>query len=121
MLDDHTFLCDTGASCHLTNSLEGMSDMVKSDCQIKIGSGKQLSSKIVGTKNMVITHKDGSTMDITLENCRYVPDLWVSLFSVNKALASGYNLANDGLKIILTKGKSKKSALMKYSSQIMVM
>ena len=51
-------MCDTGASCHLTNSLEGMSDMVKSDCQVRISSGKQLNLNIDNIKHMVTVYKD---------------------------------------------------------------
>ena len=98
-----TFICDTGASCHLTNSLEGMFDKKTSPCKIKIGSGEQMDSTIVGTKKVVALYKDGGKQELSLTNCRYVPELWINLFSVNKALTNGYKLSNDGMLITLTK------------------
>ena len=43
-------------------------------------------------------------MDVTLYEVKYVPELWMNLFSLNKALKNGYTLSNKGLSICLTKG-----------------
>jgi hypothetical protein len=56
-----TFLCDSGASCHFTNSLEGMTDLHKHDGQIKIGDGKPLRATMIGTKHVMALQKDGSS------------------------------------------------------------
>jgi hypothetical protein len=36
---------------------------------------------------------------------KFVPDLWINLFSIGKALKNGFNLGNDGETIKLMKGK----------------
>ena len=59
-----TFICDTGASCHLTNSLEGMNNITKYDGQIKIGNGKPLQALRMGDKHVVAIQKDGTTQDL---------------------------------------------------------
>jgi hypothetical protein len=46
-----TFLCDNGASCHFTNSLEGMTNLYKHDGQIKIGDGKPMKATMIETKH----------------------------------------------------------------------
>jgi hypothetical protein len=38
---------------------------------------------------------------------KYVPELWVNLFSIGKALKNGFNIGNKGIRIHLTKGKTK--------------
>ena len=83
--------------------MEGMSDIKNSPCQVKIGSGQQMSSTVIGTKHVMAIHKDGTRQELKLVDCRYVPELWVNLFSVNKALTNGFKLSNNGLVIKLTK------------------
>ena len=80
-----------------------MSDIKNSSCQAKIGSGQQMSSTVIGTKHVMAIHKDGTRQELKLVDCRYVPELWVNLFSVNKALTNGFKLSNNGLVIKLTK------------------
>jgi hypothetical protein len=41
----------------------------------------------------------------TLEDVKFVSDLWINLFSIRKALKNGFNLCNEGETIKLTKGK----------------
>jgi hypothetical protein len=40
---------------------------------------------------------------VTLKEVKYVPELWVNLFSINKALKNGINLSNKDLMISLKK------------------
>ena len=40
----NTFLCDTRASCHLTNSLEGMTDLIECPADVRIGNGAPMKS-----------------------------------------------------------------------------
>ena len=39
-INDNIWIADSGASCHMTNSLEGMTDLKTDYSKIKIGSGK---------------------------------------------------------------------------------
>ena len=103
VITSDTFICDTGSSCHLTNSMEGMTNTRRDVCQIKIGSGQKMTSTIIGTKKVVAVQKDGSKQSIMLKDCRFVPELWVNLFSVNKALSNGFKISNEGLTIKLKK------------------
>jgi hypothetical protein len=40
---------------------------------------------------------------VTLKEAKYVPELWVNLISISKALKNGFNLSNKGLIISLKK------------------
>jgi hypothetical protein len=59
-----------------------------------VGNGKSMmSTKVESLKRQVI-QVDGSGLDITLHEVRFVPKLWFDFFSVNKALKNGYHLNN---------------------------
>jgi hypothetical protein len=60
-------LGDSGASCHMTDSNEGMYNCRDIKSPIKIGDGRTLYATKIGTKKLVVIQKDGSTLDITLE------------------------------------------------------
>jgi hypothetical protein len=38
---------------------------------------------------------------------KYVPELWVNLFSIGKALAGGFQIGNKGVMLSLMKGSFK--------------
>jgi hypothetical protein len=48
--------------------------------------------------------ENGEKLIVTLENVKYVPELWINLFSIGKALKYGFNLSNDGEIIKLSNG-----------------
>jgi hypothetical protein len=43
-------------------------------------------------------------MSVTLKKVKYVPELWLNMFSISKALKNGFDLSNKGLMISLKKG-----------------
>jgi hypothetical protein len=53
--------------------------------------------------NAKMVHLDGSSVNVTIKEVKYVPELWVNLFSISKALKNGFNLSNNGLMMILKK------------------
>jgi hypothetical protein len=69
-----------------------------------VGNGKSMTATKVGSLKCCIIQVDGSGLEITLHEVKYVPELWVNLFSINKALKKGYKLSNKGLSICLSKG-----------------
>jgi hypothetical protein len=75
---------------------------------VKVGrSGKLLTATKIGKKKMTVIQKDGSTNNIVLREVKYVPELWVNLCSIGKALQNGFNIGNKGIKISLMKGTTK--------------
>ena len=61
----------------------------------------------VGKMKVEIIQQDGSTRQITLTNCKYVPELYCKLFSVTTALAKGFSIGNDDKIVHLGKGDFK--------------
>ena len=97
------WLGDTGASCHMTNDDAGMFDCRQHQSMIKIGNGKSLLSTKIGKKNVLVVQKDGTSVRIVLPNVKFVPELYINLFSITKALSHQWQISNKGIDIILSK------------------
>jgi hypothetical protein len=72
---------------------------------ITVGNGNVMTATKMGKLRCQILQKSGESLVVTLEDVKFVPDLWINLFSIGKALKNGFNLGNDGETIKLMKGK----------------
>ena len=88
----NTWLSDTGSSCHMTNSKEGMFDCSPITSHIKMGNGKSMTATLVGKKRVMAVQKDGTYQTIILNDVKFIPGLWVNLFAINKALEHGFKI-----------------------------
>ena len=107
IIGKNTWLGDTGASCSMTNSMEGMYDIKDIKSKVKVGSGVTLMATKIGKKKVTVVQKDGATQDVTLLNVKYVPGLWVNLLSIGQAIQNGFSISNKGLIITLKKGTTE--------------
>ena len=98
---------DTGASCHMTYSLDGMSKLRPSNTTITIGDWKSITSQQVGTWQGYVTLSNGSQQKITLNDVSYVPELSSNLFSITKALSNKATLSSNGKRIEIRKNNWK--------------
>jgi Zinc knuckle len=105
-LSKDLWLGDSGASCHMTCSDAGMKNCKSINMHIRIGDGKLLKATKIGDKHVTVRQKDGKYFNIVLKDCKYVPDLFVNLFSITKTLDSGWKLSNEGVKIKLSKSNT---------------
>jgi hypothetical protein len=85
----------------------GMYNVCQINSAIKIGNGKTLLATKIGDMRLNIKQSDGTDREIILTECKYVPQLWVNLFSITKALSNGWNISNNGLLISLRKHQHK--------------
>jgi hypothetical protein len=53
---------------------------------------------------MHIIQINGSSIDMRLKEVKYIPELWLNLFSISKALKNGFDLRNKWFMISLKKG-----------------
>lgn len=97
------WLGDSGASCHMTCDEDGMYDCREIKSPIKIGDGRTLYATKIGKKKLMVIQKDGTTLDVVLDECKFVPGLWINLFSITKALGNKWNISNKGQCLILSK------------------
>ena len=95
---------DTGASTHMTNTIEGLYNLREEDTVVQIGNGKKLKSTTVGTLKTIAQQLDGTTIDVKLSNVVYVPELSFNLFSITKAMENGFQVSSKGNIMSLTKG-----------------
>jgi hypothetical protein len=58
----------------------------------------------VGSLKCHVIQIKGSSDNLTLKEVKYVPELWVNLFNITKALKYGFNLSDKWLMISLKKG-----------------
>ena len=100
--DKSFLLLDSGATSHLTNSMEGMKDIVKTDTNIWIGDGTTLKATKEGVKKMTVVQVDGTYQDVNLL-VKFVPNICMNIISMNRLLDKGFSVLNVGPKIILKK------------------
>ena len=108
---------DTGASCHMTNSLNGMIKLKQTNTTIQIGDGKSITGTQVGTWQGFVVNKDGSKSRLTLEEVAYVPTLAMNLFSITKALSNKATLSSNGEMIEVKKNKWKLCFYLKIKTK----
>jgi hypothetical protein len=96
---------------HYVNNYVGMFEVCVINKPIKIGHGNSMvvTATRIGKLRRTIIQCNGTTMDIVLTDVKYVPKLWVNLFSIGKALSGSFKIGNKGLMIYLTNGSFKMS------------
>jgi hypothetical protein len=97
------WLGDTGASCHMTYCDKGMYDFEMVTSNVTVGNGSVMKTHKIGKKKLKFTNSNGKQFNIILENCKYIPDLHVNLFSITQALSNGWTLTNKDKMISLHK------------------
>lgn len=96
---------DSGASCHMTCSLDGMTNLRDIDSPVQVGTGQAIQCTKIGDKRVCAIQSDGSMNDVVLRDCKYVPGLFTNLFSITKALEGGCCISNKGVVMTLSKGQ----------------
>jgi hypothetical protein len=74
---------------------------------ITVGNRSKIKTEKISKLRICIVQYDERKFKITLENVKLVPDLWVNLFRINKALMNGLIIGNESALIKLTKGEIK--------------
>jgi hypothetical protein len=67
--------------------------------QITIGNGHTMVATKLGDLKYEVIQVNGSKFEDTLKELKYVPELWVNLFIINKILKNGFKLSDDGVSI----------------------
>jgi hypothetical protein len=55
----------------------------------------------IGSLKCHVIQLNGSSVNVTLKEFKYVPELWVNLFIIRKVLKNVFDLSNKGLMISL--------------------
>jgi hypothetical protein len=105
-ISDTIWIGVLSASCHMTRTLAGMTDVKDASPHDRVlfGNGDSLKIAKVGSWKGTRILPDGSEERVKLTNVKYVPGLAYNLFSQSAAMRQGWNLSNDGTVLQLTKG-----------------
>jgi hypothetical protein len=92
----------------MRGSLEGMFDMKPYVTDIMVGNNETMASVSKGRYKGIVLQKDGTTVDIVLQDFLYIPKLMLNLFSLTKAIENtGVSLSSKGQIISLTVGTTE--------------
>ena len=80
--NEHTWIGDTGASCHMMNNETGLYEIEWINDRVTLGSGKPMMVTKKGKLKVLIRQSDGSTTYATFNKVKYVPELQVILFGI---------------------------------------
>ncbi|KAK3002003.1 hypothetical protein RJ639_020929 [Escallonia herrerae] len=98
----NTWWVDTGATVHITNSLQGflsVKKLNKGDRNVLVGNGEKAQVEAVGTLHLVLE----SGFNLDLVDTVYVPSMTRNLISVSRLDAYGYSFKfeNKGFSLFL--------------------
>jgi len=106
MLTDDTWVTDSGATCHITNSLEGLYDTKSIRESVKIGTGEETYATKCGTFSGEIITPEGKK-EIVISGVRYIPGFYMKLFSITSAMKNGAKIISEGMKLTVKNGPVK--------------
>ena len=93
-VDKDTWICDSGASGHYCMSTDGMFNLKDINEKITIGNCEKMLATKVGSIRHRVIQVDGSTLDIVINEVKYLPELCANLFSMSNAIKNGFKLSN---------------------------
>ena len=70
--NQNTWICDSGASTHMGNVCEGMTEVEEIDEPVKVGNGNVMRAVRKGTIRLRAIQVDDTTRDIALQDYKYI-------------------------------------------------
>jgi hypothetical protein len=104
----HMWIGDSGASCHFTNDITGFIKWRHINDEIGVGNSDIAISTKIGTLRLEVIRRNGNRHVVILSDCKYIPNLRNNLFSITRALAKGWEITNQGIKLVLTKNNGEE-------------
>ena len=77
----HTFIADSGATCHMGPSDAGMYDFEDNQSKVRFGTGALQPATKVGKRPSEVIQQDGTKVPLLLQDYKQVPNMWTN-FSV---------------------------------------
>ncbi len=101
---ENIWVADSGATTHVTNSLEGMFNMKDVNGTISVGDGRKMTTAKIGKWRGKAIDSEGKETNKVLTNVSNVPELMVNLFSVTAVMEKGVTVIGRKNGIHLKKG-----------------
>ena len=106
--EKNLFIADSGASCHMVHSDQGMFDTQEIDDEITVGNGNIIRATKIGKWKGILKMPNGIRQEITLDEVKYVPSLApYNLLSLTKAISRNWKIGNQGKVLTIEKDKTK--------------
>jgi len=94
--DAEMWIGDTGVTCHMKSSMEGMYDLEKcSDIKIDTANGSMSSVTHIGKYIGNVLCANGKTKKIVMMNVKVVPELVKNLFSLSTVMQNDWDLLTE--------------------------
>lgn len=84
-----TWIVDSGATTHMVNSKESLSNIVWSKGRVIVAGGKVLESVGTGTVRAMVKARDGRSVPVSFKDALIVPELKKNLLSVKRIVVNG--------------------------------
>ena len=101
-----TWVADTGASGHMCNNIDELTDIKSVNKSIEVGNGSKIACTKMGTWKGIYKTKEGKEVQMKLRNVMYVPGLKSNLLSLTVVMNEGWEL--KGTRGIMGIEKDKK-------------
>ncbi len=101
-INKHKWIADSGATTHITDSLEGMFEMTDQEMTISVGDGRKLKANNIGNLWGKAFDLEEQMKKVTPTHVSYVSRLMVSLFSIIASMATGLYVLGSKKGINLT-------------------
>ena len=98
------WILNSGASNHMTNSLDGFKEMQTVHQKVTVGNGKKIAVVQSGMWEGYVKNANGKQQKVILEKVDYVPNLVWNLFSLTMALTNNWKTSGNKNGIQIRKG-----------------
>ena len=95
VFNERIWVADSGATTHVTNSLDGMFDLRDANTTISVGDGRKMMTLKVGKWKGKAIDSEGNEVKVILTNVSYVPELMVNLFSLTAVMEKGISVIGE--------------------------
>eukprot|EP00977_Amphora_coffeiformis_P026793 scaffold30330_cov127-Amphora_coffeaeformis.AAC.1 len=90
------WIADTGATCHMTNQIEGLYDIKPVKREIRLGDKSTVIATQQGRLKIIVHQTNRKEKEAELKNLLYVPELGYNLFSLSQVVKfGGFTLRGD--------------------------
>jgi hypothetical protein len=80
IIADKIWICDSEACEHYCKSDKVLFDVKDINKKITVGNGESMKAIKVGSLKCHVIQLNGSSVNVTLKEVKYVPELWVNFF-----------------------------------------
>lgn len=90
---DHSWYMDSGATRHMSGDRRFFKNLKPVKYKVRLGHGELIKCTGIGSGEVNTVDNHGKTVNVTIENCLYVPDLKQNLLSIKQLDQNGFEVS----------------------------